>query len=173
LAHFFQEKGLNKGDRVACMLPNSPQSVITYYGALMVGGVVVQVNPLFTERELTHMVEDSGAKFIMCLDILLPRVSNVSENTSLEHVIVTIIADYLPFPKNIVYPFIQKKEYKMVVKIEETEDTHYLKSVVESGSEDYTPIDVDQKEDIALIQYTGETTDNHKEDMFTYYKIVI
>src|SRR5699024_11565046 len=75
LAHFFQEKGLNKGDRVACMLPNSPQSVITYYGALMAGGVVVQVNPLFTERELTHMVEDSGAKFIMCLDILLPRVS--------------------------------------------------------------------------------------------------
>src|SRR5699024_9444229 len=106
LAHFFQEKGLNKGDRVACMLPNSPQSVITYYGALMAGGVVVQVNPLFTERELTHMVEDSGAKFIMCLDILLPRVSNVRENTSLEHVIVTKIADYLPFPKNIVYPFI-------------------------------------------------------------------
>src|SRR5699024_12457301 len=84
LSHFFLEEGLNKGDRVACMLRNSPQSVITYYGALMAGGVVVQVNPLFTERELTHMVEDSGAKFIMCLDILLPRVSNVRENTSLE-----------------------------------------------------------------------------------------
>ncbi|HLR22791.1 MAG TPA: long-chain-fatty-acid--CoA ligase [Pseudogracilibacillus sp.] len=172
LAHFFQEKGLNKGDRVACMLPNSPQSVITYYGALMAGGVVVQVNPLFTERELTHMVEDSGAKFIMCLDILLPRVSNVRENTSLEHVIVTKIADYLPFPKNIVYPFIQKKEYKMVVKIEETEDTHYLKSVVESGSEDYTPIDVDPKEDLALLQYTGGTTGKPKGVMLTHYNLV-
>src|SRR5699024_8487136 len=172
LAHFFQEKGLNKGDRAACMLPNSPQSVITYYGALMAGGVVVQVNPLFTERELTHMVEDSGAKFIMCLDILLPRVSNVRENTSLEHVIVTKIADYLPFPKNIVYPFIQKKEYKMVVKIEETEDTHYLKSVVESGSEDYTPIDVDPKEDLALLQYTGGTTGKPKGVMLTHYNLV-
>jgi len=172
LAQFFQEKGLNKGDRVACMLPNSPQSVITYYGALMAGGVVVQVNPLFTERELTHMVEDSGAKFIMCLDILLPRVSNVRENTSLEHVIVTKIADYLPFPKNVVYPFIQKKEYKMVVKIEETQDTHYLKSVVESGSEDYIPIDIDPKEDLALLQYTGGTTGKPKGVMLTHYNLV-
>src|SRR5699024_12415912 len=65
VAHFFQEKGLNKGDRVACMLPNSPQSVITYYGALMAGGVVVQVNLLFTERELTHMVEVSVVEFLM------------------------------------------------------------------------------------------------------------
>src|SRR5699024_5593840 len=79
--------------------------------------------------------------------------------------------DYLPFPKNIVYPFIQKKEYKMVVKIEETEDTHYLKSVVESGSEDYTPIDVDAKEDLALLQYTGETTGKPKGDMITHYNL--
>src|SRR5699024_11996781 len=82
------------------------------------------------------------------------------------------IADYLPFPKNIVYPFIQKKEYKMVVKIEETEDTHYLKSVVESGSEDYTPIDVDLKEDLALLQYTGGTTGKTKGVMLTNYNIV-
>src|SRR5699024_391067 len=69
LACFFQERGLNSGDTVACMLPHTPQSVITYAGALMAGAVVVQVSPLFTERDLTHMVVDSGAKFIMCLDI--------------------------------------------------------------------------------------------------------
>src|SRR5699024_11678335 len=84
LAHFFQEKGLNKGDRVACMLPNSPQSVITYYGALMAGGVVVQVNPLFTERELTHMVEDRSeehtselqSRFDLVCRLLLEKKKN-------------------------------------------------------------------------------------------------
>lgn len=172
LARFFQENGLEKGDRVACMLPNSPQSVITYYGALMAGGVVVQVNPLFTERELAHMMEDSGAKFIMCLDILLPRVSNVRERTALEHVIVTKIADYLPFPKNLAYPFIQKRQYKMVVRIEETQDTHYLKSIIESGTEDYEVIDIDAKEDLALLQYTGGTTGKPKGVMLTHYNLV-
>src|SRR5699024_1668763 len=76
LAHFFQEKGKKKGDRVACMLPNSPQSFITYYGAWMAGGVVIRVKPLFTESELTHVIEDSGAKFSMPLDIRLPSVTN-------------------------------------------------------------------------------------------------
>ena len=99
MASFFQSKGLKKGDRVASMLPNSPQSVVTYYGALMAGGVVVQINPLFTERELSYQIEDSGAKFIICLDILLPRVSKVREQTDLEHIIVTKIADYLPFQR--------------------------------------------------------------------------
>src|SRR5699024_8936950 len=60
IAHFLQAKGLRKGNRVAIMLPNTPQAVIAYYGALMAGGVVVQVNPLFTERELSYQMEDSG-----------------------------------------------------------------------------------------------------------------
>src|SRR5699024_950363 len=94
-AHFFKLNGLKKGYRVAIMLPNSPQSVITYYGALMAGGVVVQVNPLYTERELKYQLQDSGATFIICLDILLPRVSNVRGNTALEHVVVTKVSDYL------------------------------------------------------------------------------
>src|SRR5699024_77390 len=71
-----------------------------------------------------------------------------------------------------VYPFTQKKKYNMVVKIEDTEDTHYLKSVVESGSEDYTPIDVDPKEDLALLQYTGGTTGKPKGVMLTHYNLV-
>src|SRR5699024_5350924 len=97
LANFLQSQGLKKGDRVASMLPNTPQAVIVYYGAMLAGGVVVQVNPLFTERELQYQMENSGAKFIVCLDILLPRVSAIKDETDLEHVIVTRIADYLPF----------------------------------------------------------------------------
>lgn len=172
MASFFQSYGLKKGDRVASMLPNSPQSVITYYGALMAGAVVVQVNPLFTERELTYQMDDSGAKFIICLDILLPTVSKVRKNTALEHVIVTKVSDYLPFPKNLIYPFIQKKQYKMVVKIEETEDTHYFKNIIESGTEDYEVVDVNPEEDLALLQYTGGTTGKPKGVKLTHFNLV-
>src|SRR5690625_1641788 len=85
-AHFLQKNGLKKGDRVASMLPNTPQAVIAYYGALLAGGIVVQINPLFKERELTHLLTDSGATHIVCLDILLPLVSKVRKHTELEHI---------------------------------------------------------------------------------------
>src|SRR5690625_3263100 len=111
MSNFMQAHGLEKGDRVAVMLPNCPQGVISYYAVLMAGGIVVQTNPLYTERELEYQMKDSGASFIVCLDILLPRVSNVRDQTDIKHTIVTGIKDYLPFPKNLIYPFIQKKQY--------------------------------------------------------------
>ncbi|MEI3605907.1 long-chain-fatty-acid--CoA ligase [Pseudogracilibacillus sp. SE30717A] len=172
MAAFLQSKGLEKGDRVASMLPNCPQSVITYYGALLAGGVVVQVNPLFTERELEYQIKDSGAKFVICLDILLPRVSNIRKKTDLKHAIVTKVSDYLPFPKNLIYPFIQKRQYNMVVKVEESEDTHGWKNIFESASDNYKKIDIDPKEDLALLQYTGGTTGKPKGVMLTHYNLV-
>lgn len=158
LANYLQKLGLKKGDRVASMLPNTPQAVVTYYGTLMAGGIVVQVNPLYTERELAYQMKDSGAKFIVCLDILLPRVSKVKEETDLEHIIVTRIADYLPFPKNLIYPFIQKREYNIVVKVEETDDTHVWKNVIANSPAEYQEVEIDPEEDLALLQYTGGTT---------------
>ncbi|MEH6944350.1 long-chain fatty acid--CoA ligase, partial [Bacillus sp. JJ722] len=65
--------------------------------------VVVQTNPLYMEREVEYQMKDSGAKVIITLDILFPRVSSVKNNTDLEHIIVTAIKDYLPFPKNLIY----------------------------------------------------------------------
>lgn len=172
IAHFLQSKGLQKGDRVASMLPNTPQAVIAYYGAMMAGATVVQVNPLYTERELTYQMQDSGAKFIICLDILLPRVNNVREDTNLEHVIVTRIKDYLPFPKNVIYPFIQKRQYNIVVKVEETEDTHDWETIISKGSEDYENVSINPKEDLALLQYTGGTTGKPKGVMLTHFNLV-
>src|SRR5699024_1787703 len=172
MAYFLQSIGLKKGDRVAIMLPNSPQAVITYYGALMAGGVVVQVNPLYTERELEYQMKDSGAKYIVCLDILLPRVSKVRDETDLKHAIVTRVSDYLPFPKNLIYPFIQKREYNMVVRVEESEDTHVWRRIFESASENYTKIDIDTKEYLVLLQYTGGTTGKPKGVMLTHHNLV-
>src|SRR5699024_1634606 len=171
-AAYFQSLGLEKGDRVAIMLPNCPQAVISYYGVLLAGGIVVQTNPLYKERELEYQLNDSGATFIVCLDILVPRVTNVRGNTPLEHMIVTGIKDYLPFPKNVFYPFIQKKEYNMVVKVEPSEDTHVWQSIINDGHENYTPVDVNPKEDLALLQYTGGTTGHPKGVMLTHYNLV-
>lgn len=172
IAHFLQTKGLKKGDRVASMLPNTPQAVIAYYGAMMAGGTVVQVNPLYTERELKYQMQDSGAKFIICLDILLPRVSKIKDETDLEHVIVTRIKDYLPFPKNVIYPFIQKRQYNLVVKVTETEDTHDWVNVINHYSEDFEQVSINPKEDLALLQYTGGTTGKPKGVMLTHYNLV-
>lgn len=99
LAGYLQELGIKKGDRVAIMLPNTIQSVIAYYGILMAGGIVVQTNPLYMERELEFQMKDSGAKAIITLDILVPRVSKVIPHTDVKHIIVTAIKDFLPFPK--------------------------------------------------------------------------
>ncbi|QKY69617.1 long-chain-fatty-acid--CoA ligase [Lentibacillus sp. CBA3610] len=172
LASYFQSLGLKKGDRVAIMLPNCPQAVISYYGALLAGAVVVQTNPLYKERELEYQLNDSGSTFIVCLDILLPRVTNVRGNTELKHTIVTGIKDYLPFPKNLIYPFIQKREYNMVVKVEQSNDTHVWQSIINNGNEHYTPVNIDPKEDLALLQYTGGTTGLPKGVMLTHYNLV-
>src|SRR5699024_10516113 len=172
VANYLQTLGLEKGDRVASMLPNTPQAVITYYGAMLAGGTVVQVNPLFTERELSYQMKDSGARFIICLDILLPRVSAIKDETDIEHVIVTRIADYLPFPKNLIYPFIQKREYNLVVKVQPSDHTHVWKDIIANTTENYQEVEINPKEDLALLQYTGGTTGRPKGVMLTHLNLV-
>src|SRR5699024_10302464 len=172
MAHFLQSIGIKKGDRVAIMLPNCPQSVIGYYAALMIGAVVVQTNPLYTERELEYQLKDSGAKAVICLDVLLPRVSHVKAETDVEHVIVTRIKDYLPFPKNLFYPFIQKKQYNLVVQVEPSDNTHVWTEVMQQSEASYKAVDIDPSEDLALLQYTGGTTGHPKGVMLTHRNLV-
>ncbi|MDC3412586.1 long-chain-fatty-acid--CoA ligase [Aquibacillus sp. 3ASR75-11] len=171
-ASYLQELGLKKGDRVAIMLPNSPQSVISYYGSLMVGCIIVQTNPLYKERELEYQLKDSGAKVIVCLDLLLPIVTSVKEGTEIDHVIVTGIKDFLPFPKNLIYPFIQKKQQSKVVKPVQSNDTHLWSTVMAKSDSIVNEPDIDPKEDLALLQYTGGTTGHPKGVMLTHYNLV-
>ena len=172
LASYLQDIGIARGDRVAIMLPNTPQSVIGYFGVLLAGGTVVQTNPLYMERELLYQMKDSGAKAIITLDILYPRVSKVMPQTDLQHIIVTAIKDYLPFPKNLLYPSIQKKQYGMVVHVKHGGRTHLLKEILKQPNASVNVPPFDFEEDLALIQYTGGTTGYPKGVMLTHKNLV-
>ncbi|MBM7660610.1 long-chain acyl-CoA synthetase [Bacillus mesophilus] len=172
LANYFKKIGLEKGDRVSIMLPNCPQAVIGYYATLLAGGIVVQTNPLYMERELEYQLNDSKAKIILCLDLLYPRVRKVKSVTAIEHVIVTGIKDYLPFPKNLVYPFIQKKEHGVVVKVEHQGANHLLTKILATSKAEYIQLNINPKEDLALLQYTGGTTGFPKGVMLTHENLV-
>ncbi|MFD1863907.1 long-chain-fatty-acid--CoA ligase [Planococcus chinensis] len=171
-AHYLQKLGIEKGDRVAIMLPNSPQAVISFYGTLYAGGVVVMTNPLYTEREIAYQMNDSGAKAIVALDLLYPRVSKVMPETKLENVIVTGIKDYLPFPKNVVYPFIQKRQSGVSVKVEHRGVNHLFTEIMKTASTEVRKPQFDFEEDLALLQYTGGTTGSPKGVMLTHKNLI-
>jgi long-chain acyl-CoA synthetase len=171
-AGYLQKIGISKGDPVAIMLPNTPQAVVSFYAVLMAGGIVVQTNPLYTERELEYQMKDSGAKAIVTLEILYPRVSKVMPQTDLQHIIVSGIKDYLPFPKNLVYPFIQKKQYGLVVRLKHEGSTHLLSEIIKRKPVKLTAHEFDFEEDLALLQYTGGTTGFPKGVMLTHKNLV-
>ncbi|WP_142827672.1 AMP-binding protein [Planococcus soli] len=171
-ANYLQKIGIKKGDRVSIMLPNCPQAVISFYGILYAGGVVVMTNPLYTEREIAYQMKDSGARAIISLDILFPRISKVIKETDLENVIITGIKDYLTFPKNLVYPFIQKKQYGMTVKVEHRGVNHLFTEIMKTSQPFVVETPFDFEEDLALLQYTGGTTGSPKGVMLTHKNII-
>ncbi len=172
LAAYLQETGITKGDRVAVMLPNIPQTVISFYAIMLAGAIVVPVNPLYKEREIEFILNDSGAKAIITLDILYNRVKSVQEMTSVEQILVTSISEFLPFPKNLFYPFIQKKEYGYIPSVKHEGNTHLLKNIWSLPTADLKDISIDFEEDLAIIQYTGGTTGFPKGVMLTHQNLV-
>src|SRR5689334_15697879 len=100
-AEGLQALGVGIGDRVALILPNCPQNVIAFFAVLRLGAVVVQHNPLYTPSELEHQLADSGATVAIVYDGAYARLAQVREHTSLQHVVVTSLADYLPSGKRL------------------------------------------------------------------------
>ncbi|WP_281864458.1 AMP-binding protein [Planomicrobium okeanokoites] len=171
-ASYLQGLGIKKGDRIAIMLPNSPQAVIGFYGILYAGGVVVMTNPLYTEREIAYQMKNSGAKAILAMDILYPRISKVLKDTDLENVIITGIKEYLPFPKNMIYPFIQKKQYGITVKVEHRGSNHLFSEIMKTATTDVAKTEFDFEKDLALLQYTGGTTGSPKGVMLSHKNLI-
>lgn len=164
--------GIKKGDRVAVMLPNCPQYVISYYAILRLGAVVVQTNPLYTERELEHQLKDAGAQTIIALKPLFPRIHNVKKLTPIVNTILTGIEDYLPFPKNCLYTIKARYEGSVVVKIPDIPGVYRFKRLIRS----YLPLPPSVQVtslDLAVLQYTGGTTGIAKGVMLSHHNCLI
>ncbi|MFQ5795936.1 MAG: long-chain fatty acid--CoA ligase [Candidatus Bipolaricaulia bacterium] len=167
----FHELGIRKGDRISISLPNLPQFVIAFYGALRVGATVIQTNPLYTERELKEILNDAGAKAIVTLRRLYPRVKVIQKETSLEHIIVTSIRDFLPTLKRWLYPLAQMR-HGMRVRVPQ-DAAHDLMTMLAAAPATLPTVEIDPHEDVALLQYTGGTTGTPKGVMLTHYNLVV
>ncbi|PTQ57554.1 MAG: Acetoacetyl-CoA synthetase [Candidatus Carbobacillus altaicus] len=173
-AHVLRQLGVQKGDRVAIMLPNTPQYVIAYYGTLMLGAIVVQTNPLYVEREIAFQMNDAEAKILICLDLHYPRIQKVIDETPLEHVIFTSVKDYLPFPKNWLYPYVQKKKGQPIPKRSPDRRYHDWQALMQTAPlEPPAYPTIDPQEDVAMLQYTGGTTGTPKGVMLTHYNLIV
>ena len=167
-AHYLlYELNLKKGDRVAIMLPNVNQYPIALCGILKAGLVVVNVNPLYTPRELKHQLSDSRAKTIIILENFANVLSEVIQETSIEKVILTKMGDMLSFPKNHLVNFVVKHLKKLVPTYEFSDSTSFLEILSKNKNSPLEKIDIDI-EDIAFLQYTGGTTGLSKGAMITH-----
>ena len=163
--------GVRKGDRVSINLPNIPQFIIAFYGALRLGAIVVQTNPMYTERELKELLNDSGAETIVTLDLLYPRVEAIRSQTGLRRVILTGVKDFLPPLLKRLYPIKELLERKRVSL--KGKDFHSFQRLLRDHRGQRPPeVELDPAEDVALLQYTGGTTGVPKGAMLTHKNLI-
>ena len=170
-AYLLGELHLKKGDRVAIMLPNCLQYPIATFGILRAGLTVVNVNPLYTPRELKHQLVDSGTSAIIVLDNFAHTVQDVLAATTLQHVITSGLGDMLDFPKRGLVNFVLKYVKKLVP------DYHLpgavrFRDALDVGKTHPLPEMTSGPEDIAFLQYTGGTTGVAKGAMLTHRNLV-
>ncbi len=163
--------GLIKGERVAIMLPNVLQYAVALCGAFRAGLVVVNVNPLYTPRELRHQLSDSGAKCIVILENFAHTLEDVIADTGVENVVTTRIGDLLKFPNNILTNFVIK-HIKKAVPPYSLNGSVTLPKALRTGQEGkLSEVELGYA-DIAFLQYTGGTTGVSKGAMLSHRNMV-
>ena len=171
VAKGLQDAGIEPGDRVGLLLPNTPYYVAAYFGILKAGAVVVNLNPLYAEKELQHLVEDSGTEILFTLDVgaLYDKVAQLLATTRLRKAVVCKMSEILPFPKNLLFPLLRFSQLATVP----DDDQHIRFSKLTANDGAFQPRPVDPVKDLAVLQYTGGTTGLSKGAMLTHANIYI
>jgi long-chain acyl-CoA synthetase len=162
---------LQKGDRVALMMPNILQYPIALLGVLRAGLIAVNVNPLYTARELEHQLKDSGAKAIVIFANSASVLEKILPHTPVKSVILTEIGDMLNFPKNYIVNFVIKHVKKMVPAFSIPNGISFKECLAKGDPDKFKKADV-KLDDTAFLQYTGGTTGVAKGAVLTHKNIV-
>ena len=170
-AYLQNELKLKRGDRVALMMPNLLQYPIALFGILRAGLVVVNVNPLYTPRELEHQLQDSGATAIVVVSNFASTLEKIVFNTKVKHVILTRMGDQLSFGKRNLVNFVVKYVKKLVPKYKLPNAVTFREVLSIGKYRQYVRPQVD-REDLAFLQYTGGTTGVAKGAMLTHGNII-
>ncbi|HVI50715.1 MAG TPA: long-chain fatty acid--CoA ligase [Candidatus Sulfotelmatobacter sp.] len=165
-ARGFQQLGVKKGTRVGLCLPNSPYYIVCYFAVLKAGGIVVNFNPLYVERELKHQIEDSGTTIMVTLDIrqIYPKVAAMLESSGLERIVVCSMSGILTAVKSMMFSVFKRSEVAEI-----PDDLHHVafeRLIANDGV--VKPVTIDPVHDVAVLQYTGGTTGVPKGAMLTH-----
>jgi long-chain acyl-CoA synthetase len=170
LAQAFKTLGLAPGERLALLLPNCPQLVAAYHAALLLKAVVVMLNPLLSPKELTYQLTDAGARRLVTLDHFLPQVEEVQKTVNLEQVMVTGLADALPWPLSWLYP-LKARRQGLKVGCPPAPGRLSWKSLLKHPPLPEGPLP--DPRDLAVLQYTGGTTGTPKAAMLTHANLMV
>ncbi len=171
LASYLQGLGLSKGDRVAVMMPNLPQYPITVAAILRAGMVVVNVNPLYTARELDHQLRDSGAKAIVIVENFAHTLEACIANTGVKHVVVAAMGDRLGALKGALVNYVVRRVKKMVPAYSLPGSVRFNAALAQGERRTLSPVAVGP-DDIAVLQYTGGTTGVSKGAVLLHRNVV-
>ncbi|WP_100656799.1 long-chain-fatty-acid--CoA ligase FadD [Alteromonas flava] len=170
-AAYLQNSGLKRGDSVAIMMPNLLQYPVAIFGVLRAGMVVVNVNPLYTPRELQHQLTDANVKTIVIVENFATTLQQVIKNTPVENVLLTSVGDMLPAPKRWIVNFAIKHVKKLIPAYDLPGAQRFTQALKQGASQSYTRPDIKNTE-IAFLQYTGGTTGVSKGGMLTHRNMV-